>query len=51
VLDEPTAGMGRADADVLIALLLRLREAGTAILVASREQALIDAADHRSTLG
>jgi putative ABC transport system ATP-binding protein/lipoprotein-releasing system ATP-binding protein len=51
VLDEPTAGMGRADADELIALLLRLREAGTAILVASREQALIDAADHRSTLG
>ena len=51
VLDEPTANLGRADADELIALLMRLRDAGTALLVASQEQALIDAADHRTTLG
>lgn len=51
VLDEPTASLGRADADALVALLMRLRDAGTAILIASEEQALIDAADHRSTLG
>lgn len=51
VLDEPTANLDRAGADELIALLLRLRAGGTALLVASQEQALIDAADHRSTLG
>ncbi|KQW07675.1 hypothetical protein ASC66_01360 [Leifsonia sp. Root4] len=51
VLDEPTANLDRAGADELIALLLRLRANGAAILVASQEQALIDAADHRSTLG
>lgn len=51
VLDEPTDTLGRADADELVALLMRLRDGGTAILVASQEQALIDAADHRTTLG
>lgn len=51
VLDEPAANLGRADAEELIALLMRLRAGGTAILVASQEQALIDAADHRTTLG
>ncbi|MET0853662.1 MAG: ATP-binding cassette domain-containing protein [Microterricola sp.] len=51
VLDEPTASLGRADADELIALLMRRRDGGTAILVASQEQALIDTADHRTTLG
>lgn len=51
ILDEPTAGLDRASADAMIAWLAAQREGGRALLVASREQALIDAADVRSTLG
>ena len=51
ILDEPTAGLDRASADRMIALLDGLRRAGSALLVASSDPALIDTADVRTTLG
>ncbi|SDS42604.1 ATP-binding cassette domain-containing protein [Microterricola viridarii] len=51
ILDEPTTGLDRASADAMIAVLGAQRAAGRALLVASVDQALVDAADVRSTLG
>lgn len=48
--DEPTASLDRASADALIALLRRLAERGTAVLVASHDPNLIAAADTRTEL-
>lgn len=51
ILDEPTAELDRPAADAMIALLTGQRAAGRALMVASRDQALVDAADVRTTLG
>jgi ABC-type lipoprotein export system ATPase subunit len=48
--DEPTASLDRASADSLIALLRRLADRGTAVLVASHDPNLIAAADSRTDL-
>jgi ABC-type lipoprotein export system ATPase subunit len=48
--DEPTASLDRASADALIALLRRLADRGTAVLVASHDPNLIAAADSRTDL-
>lgn len=48
--DEPTASLDRASADALIALLRRLAERGTAVLVASHDPNLIAAAGSRTEL-
>ncbi|UJP10467.1 hypothetical protein L2X99_01850 [Microbacterium sp. KUDC0406] len=48
--DEPTASLDRATADQLIALLRGLADDGIAVLVASHDQHLIDAADSRTVL-
>jgi ABC-type lipoprotein export system ATPase subunit len=48
--DEPTASLDRASADSLIALLRRLADRGTAVLVASHDPNLIAAADSRTEL-
>lgn len=43
--DEPTASLDRATADGIIALLVDLRDAGRALLVATHDEALVAAAD------
>lgn len=43
--DEPTASLDRATADGIIALLVALRDAGRAVLVATHDEALVAAAD------
>jgi ABC-type lipoprotein export system ATPase subunit len=48
--DEPTASLDRAAADSLIGLLRDLSNEGIAVLVASHDEHLIDAADSRTTL-
>jgi ABC-type lipoprotein export system ATPase subunit len=48
--DEPTASLDRGSADSLIALLRRLADRGTAVLVASHDPHLIAAADSRTEL-
>ena len=48
--DEPTASLDRATANSLIAILHDLSREGIAVLVASHDQNLIDAADSRTTL-
>lgn len=48
--DEPTASLDRASADSLIALLRRLADRGTAVLVASHDPHLIATADSRTEL-
>lgn len=48
--DEPTASLDRLTADRLIALLRDLADDGIAVLVASHDQRLIDAADTRTLL-
>lgn len=48
--DEPTASLDRATADQLIALLRALADDGIAVLVASHDQHLIDAADNATVL-
>ena len=48
--DEPTASLDRAAADSLIGILRDLSNEGIAVLVASHDQNLIDAADSRTTL-
>ncbi|MFE6736875.1 ABC transporter ATP-binding protein [Microbacterium sp. NPDC057650] len=48
--DEPTASLDRATADQLIALLRGLAEDGIAVLVASHDGHLIDAADSTTVL-
>lgn len=48
--DEPTASLDRASADSLIAILHEIAEEGIAVLVASHDRNLIDAADTRTTL-
>ena len=48
--DEPTASLDRATADQLIALLRGLVDDGIAVLVASHDQNLIEAADARTEL-
>ena len=48
--DEPTASLDRAAADSLIGILRDLSNEGIAVLVASHDQNLIDAADSSTTL-
>jgi len=48
--DEPTASLDRASADSLIGILRELADEGIAVLVASHDRNLIDAADSRTTL-
>lgn len=48
--DEPTASLDRASADSLVALLRRLADRGTAVLVASHDPNLIATADSRTDL-
>jgi len=48
--DEPTASLDRATADGVIDMLTALTRQGIAILVASHDQHLIDAASSRTTL-
>ncbi|AYF96874.1 ABC transporter ATP-binding protein [Protaetiibacter intestinalis] len=48
--DEPTASLDRASADALIRMLRTLAANGHAVLVASHDAHLIDAADSRTTL-
>jgi ABC-type lipoprotein export system ATPase subunit len=50
IVDEPTAGLDRRSADEVIDLLLARRSAGIAVLVASHDPHLIDAADARTHL-
>jgi ABC-type lipoprotein export system ATPase subunit len=50
IVDEPTAGLDRRSADEVIDLLLARRSAGIAVLVASHDPHLIDAADSRTHL-
>ncbi|MET0974691.1 MAG: ATP-binding cassette domain-containing protein [Leifsonia sp.] len=50
IVDEPTASLDRAMADEVIALLMVQRDAGVAVLVASHDPHLIDAADARTHL-
>lgn len=50
MVDEPTASLDRASADAVIGLLRSLTAEGTAVLVASHDQHLIDAADSRTVL-
>jgi excinuclease ABC subunit A len=51
VLDEPTIGLHPADNDRLLALLLRLREAGNTVLVVEHDPEAMRAADHLVELG
>ncbi|WP_168200399.1 ABC transporter ATP-binding protein [Protaetiibacter larvae] len=48
--DEPTASLDRASADALIRMLRTLADTGHAVLVASHDAHLIDAADARTHL-
>jgi ABC-type lipoprotein export system ATPase subunit len=48
--DEPTAGLDRASADVVIALLRNLTAEGVAVLVASHDPSLVAAGDAVTTL-
>ncbi len=48
--DEPTASLDRATADGVIGLLRALADRGVAVLVASHDPHLIDAADARTEL-
>lgn len=48
--DEPTASLDRSTADRLITLLRELADEGIAVLVASHDEHLIDAADSRTRL-
>jgi len=48
--DEPTASLDRATADGVIEMLTTLTHQGIAVLVASHDQHLIDAASSRTTL-
>ncbi|KQQ94624.1 hypothetical protein ASF62_11185 [Leifsonia sp. Leaf325] len=50
VVDEPTAGLDRSSADGIIDLLMARRDADVAVLVASHDPHLIDAADARTHL-
>lgn len=50
ILDEPTEGLDRASADEVLDCLNSLRQRGTALLVASHDQQVIDAADVRTSL-
>lgn len=50
IVDEPTAGLDRASADDIIELLVAQRDADVAVLVASHDPHLIDAADARTHL-
>ncbi|KQP01501.1 ABC transporter ATP-binding protein [Leifsonia sp. Leaf264] len=50
IVDEPTAGLDRATADDIIELLVAQRDADVAVLVASHDPHLIDAADARTHL-
>lgn len=46
IVDEPTSNLDRRTADDIVALIDRLRERSRAILVASHDEHLIDAADN-----
>lgn len=51
VFDEPTAGLHPADIEALSALLLRLRDHGSTVLVVEHRPEIIAAADHCVELG
>lgn len=50
ILDEPTEGLDRASADEVLGYMKSLRRRGTALLVASHDQQVVDAADVRTSL-
>lgn len=50
MVDEPTASLDRASADLVIEQLCALAAGGIAVLVAAHDQHLIDAADSRTLL-
>ena len=50
IVDEPTASLDRGSADGIIELLVAQRQADVAVLVASHDPHLIDAADARTHL-
>ena len=51
VLDEPTIGLHARDADALMSLLARLRDAGNTVVVVEHAVAAIRSADHVVELG
>jgi len=51
VLDEPTAGLHPRDTARLLAVLLRLRDAGNTLAVVEHDFAILRAADHLVDLG
>jgi excinuclease ABC subunit A len=51
VLDEPTVGLHPRDTDKLLAVLLRLRDAGNTVVVVEHDADVIRAADHVVDLG
>ncbi len=51
VLDEPTAGLHPRDTDRLLAVLLRLRDAGNTLVVVEHDAEIIRAADHVVDVG
>ncbi|MEU4423089.1 ATP-binding cassette domain-containing protein [Actinoplanes sp. NPDC024001] len=51
VFDEPTAGLHPADVDAMIALLLRLRDAGNTVLVVEHDPAVMAVADEIVEIG
>ena len=51
VLDEPSIGLHSRDMDRLLALLLRLRDAGNTVLVVEHDLSAIRAADYMVELG
>lgn len=50
ILDEPTSGLDRSSADEVLDYMKSLRRRGTALLVASHDQQVVDAADVRTSL-
>ncbi len=51
LLDEPTTGLHFADVELLVSLLLRLREAGNTVVVIEHNLDVIKCADHILDLG
>jgi putative ABC transport system ATP-binding protein len=44
--DEPTSALDRANVELLVSVMHTITAAGAAVVVATHDQAIIDAADH-----